>query len=116
MESDLEPNIVSFRFNPAGGNAVFAGTDVQVEKLFRYLIKDRLLAEFLNDFPGVSREQAIKVLKEADAHIDDVVVLAECKRRSAEMDEHPESSISMEEFERSIRDRFPAIAEQSENE
>jgi uncharacterized protein (DUF433 family) len=44
---------------------VFAGTRVPVEILFEYLESNEGLAGFLEQYPGVSREQAIAVLKEA---------------------------------------------------
>ena len=40
----------------------FAGTDVAVENLFRYLADGWNLHAFLDDFPSVSAEQAVAVL------------------------------------------------------
>lgn len=42
----------------------FAGTDVAVENLFRYLDGGWSLREFLKDFPSVSRAQAVAAIKE----------------------------------------------------
>lgn len=100
---------ISFKFNPAGGNAVFSATDVQVDTLFEYLFRDKTLSEFVADFPAVSRSEAVALLEEAAARFDDDVVFAECKRRDAEMDAHPETVISQEEFERGLRERFPFL-------
>lgn len=40
-----------------GGAPCFRGTRVPVDNLFDYLQGGNTLAEFLDDFPGVSREQ-----------------------------------------------------------
>ncbi len=45
-----------------GGTPVFVGTRVPVKTLYDYLEAGDSLDEFLNDFPGVSREQAIAAL------------------------------------------------------
>ena len=49
--------------NILGGTPVFAGTRVPVKTLFDYLEEGENLDEFLDDFPAVSKEQAIKVLE-----------------------------------------------------
>ncbi|QIX60135.1 DUF433 domain-containing protein [Hymenobacter sp. BT18] len=49
-----------------GGQPVFAGTRVPIESLFDHLEAGVSLAEFLNDFPTVSREQAEAVLEIAN--------------------------------------------------
>ena len=46
-----------------GGTPVFAGTRVPVQTLFDYLEEGDSLDEFLDDFPSVTREHAIKVLE-----------------------------------------------------
>jgi uncharacterized protein (DUF433 family) len=46
-----------------GGTPVFAGTRVPVQTLFDYLEEGDTLGEFLEDFPAVSREHAVKVLE-----------------------------------------------------
>ena len=48
-----------------GGTPVFVGTRVPVQTLLVYLEKDETLEEFLDNFPTVSREQAIAFLEEA---------------------------------------------------
>jgi uncharacterized protein (DUF433 family) len=45
-----------------GGTPVFRGTRVPVQTLLDYLEAGHSLAEFLDDFPSVTREQAIAVL------------------------------------------------------
>ena len=46
-----------------GGTAVFAGTRVPIQALFDYLEGGETLDEFLDDFPTVSKKQAMQVLK-----------------------------------------------------
>jgi len=46
-----------------GGTPVFAGTRVPVQTLFDYIEEGDSLDEFLDDFPAVSREHAVKVLE-----------------------------------------------------
>lgn len=46
-----------------GGTPVFTGTRVPVQTLFDYLEAGDSLGEFLDDFPAVSREHAVQVLK-----------------------------------------------------
>ncbi len=46
-----------------GGELVFAGTRVPVYNLFDYLEAGDLLDEFLEQFPSVSREQAVAALE-----------------------------------------------------
>jgi uncharacterized protein (DUF433 family) len=48
-----------------GGTPVFRGTRVPVQTLLDYLKAGHSLAEFLDDFPSVTREQAIAVLEHA---------------------------------------------------
>jgi uncharacterized protein (DUF433 family) len=57
-----------------GGTPVFAGTRVPVKNLIDYLQAGDDLKEFLDDFPSVTREQAVQVLQLAKeallAHAD----------------------------------------------
>jgi len=46
-----------------GGTPVFVGTRVPVKTLYDYLEAGDSLDEFLNDFPSVTREQAIPALE-----------------------------------------------------
>lgn len=48
-----------------GGATVFVGTRVPVRTLLDYLEAGRPLAEFLDDFPTVTRSHAIAVLEQA---------------------------------------------------
>jgi uncharacterized protein (DUF433 family) len=47
------------------GEPVFRGTRVPFKCLTDYLEHERSLTEFLEDFPGVTREDAIAALEEA---------------------------------------------------
>lgn len=49
--------------NILGGTPVFAGTRVPVKTLFDYLEEGETLDEFLDDFPAVSKEHAVRVLE-----------------------------------------------------
>jgi uncharacterized protein (DUF433 family) len=48
-----------------GGTPVFIGTRVPLRNLIDYLEGGQSLDEFLDDFPSVSREQAIAALEAA---------------------------------------------------
>jgi len=48
-----------------GGTPVFAGTRVPFQALLDYLEGGQTLGEFLDDFPTVSREQAVAALEQA---------------------------------------------------
>lgn len=48
-----------------GGTFVFVGTRVPARALFDYLEGGHTLAEFLDDFPSVKRDQAIGLLERA---------------------------------------------------
>ena len=47
-----------------GGELVFTGTRVPVRSLFDHLEAGDALADFLDGFPSVSRDQAIAALEE----------------------------------------------------
>jgi uncharacterized protein (DUF433 family) len=52
-----------------GGTPVFSGTRVPLATLFAYLASGDTLDEFLEDFPGVSRDQAVSLLHVAKEQI-----------------------------------------------
>ena len=60
-----------------GGATVFVGTRVPVRTLLDYLEAGRPLAEFLDDFPTVTRSHAIAVLEQAK----DLLVANACATR-----------------------------------
>jgi uncharacterized protein (DUF433 family) len=53
---NVDPDILS-------GAPVFHGTRVPVKNLFDYIETGETIDSFLNDFPSVSREQAIALLE-----------------------------------------------------
>lgn len=55
-----------------GGMLIFTGTRVTVNTLFDYLERSSL-QEFLEDFPTVSKEQALSVLEKAEEAFRDAV-------------------------------------------
>jgi uncharacterized protein (DUF433 family) len=59
----VETSLIKRSEDILGGTPVFAGTRVPVQTLFDYLEGGDSLDEFLDDFPSVSREHAIKVLE-----------------------------------------------------
>lgn len=59
-----EASLISRSDEILGGTPVFAGTRVPVQTLFDYLEGGDTLDEFLDDFPAVSREHAVKVLEQ----------------------------------------------------
>jgi uncharacterized protein (DUF433 family) len=48
-----------------GGTPVFVGTRVPLKNLIDYMAGGHPLDEFLDDFPSVTREQAVAALEEA---------------------------------------------------
>ncbi len=50
-----------------GGTPVFKGTRVPVQTLFDYLEGGEPIDEFLEDFPTVTKQQALNVLEELKA-------------------------------------------------
>lgn len=53
-----------------GGRPVFAGTRIPMSTLFEYLADGLSLDYFLESFPGVSREQAVAVLRSGQHYIE----------------------------------------------
>ena len=56
-------NVVSSSPNVLGGTPVFSRTRVPVKNLIDYLEGGDSLEQFLDDFPSVTREQAIAALE-----------------------------------------------------
>lgn len=61
----MEYGSISVDPETMGGTPVFTGTRVPVKTLFDYMEGGDDLNEFLDDYPTVSREAAINVLKMA---------------------------------------------------
>jgi uncharacterized protein (DUF433 family) len=70
-------NPISINANVQGGMPCFSGTRVPVASLFDHLEQGVPLDEFLDDFPTVSREQAVAVLELAKADSAKHAVLAQ---------------------------------------
>ena len=64
MASETEP-VVHADPQIMGGTPVFVGTRVPFQTLLDYLEAGEPLSEFLQDFPTVSRAQAVAALEEA---------------------------------------------------
>lgn len=60
-----------------GGTPVFTGTRVPIQTLFDYVETGEPLEEFLDDFPTVSKDQALEILKVAGSLITQEKVLHE---------------------------------------
>jgi uncharacterized protein (DUF433 family) len=58
--------IISADKDILGGQVVFSGTRVPVETLFDHLEAGISLDDFLDDFPSVSKEQAVALLDVAN--------------------------------------------------
>lgn len=62
---EVEPRVIHSDPEILGGTPVFVGTRVPVQTLLDYLEGGHPLAEFLDDFPSVTREQAVSALESA---------------------------------------------------
>ncbi|WP_317168933.1 DUF433 domain-containing protein [Lunatibacter salilacus] len=62
----LLKNIINIDPEILGGQPVFKGTRVPVDLLLMHLEQGVSLNEFLDDFPTVTREQAVGVLELAE--------------------------------------------------
>ena len=65
MDSNSGGDMIQIDPEILGGTPVFAGTRVPIQNLFDCLQGGDTLAAFLDDFPSVSREQAVAVLDAA---------------------------------------------------
>lgn len=59
------PKVIHSDLEIMGGEPVFVGTRVPARTLFDFLEAGDSLAEFLSEFPSVSREQAVAALEAA---------------------------------------------------
>jgi uncharacterized protein (DUF433 family) len=73
LEGDLIPpghslfGLIWINPRRLGGTPCFSGTRVPIQNLFDYLESGHDIDEFLNDFEGVARDQAIGVIDRAHA-------------------------------------------------
>jgi uncharacterized protein (DUF433 family) len=56
-------NLIERDLKKLGGTPVFAGTRVPIKNLFDYIETGDTIESFLEDFPTVTREQAVGVLE-----------------------------------------------------
>jgi uncharacterized protein (DUF433 family) len=59
----VSDNLIERRKEVLGGTPVFKGTRVPVSTFFEYLETGHSLNDFLEDFPTVSKKQAVQVLE-----------------------------------------------------
>lgn len=62
----MNSEIVHISQEILSGTPVFKGTRVPIKNLFDYLESGESVEEFLKDFPSVTHEQVISLLKEAE--------------------------------------------------
>jgi uncharacterized protein (DUF433 family) len=60
-----QPSVIQTDPDVLGGAPVFAGTRVPLRALIDYLEAGDSLNDFLDDFPSVTREQAVTALEQA---------------------------------------------------
>jgi len=68
--TNMKDSVVHIDPEILGGTPVFVGTRVPVNALLDYLEAGHPLDEFLDDFPSVSRAQAVAALEEAKRHLE----------------------------------------------
>ena len=66
----IKDSVIHSRKDTMSGTPVFKGTRVVVKNLFDYLASGYSLDVFLDDFPSVSREQAVRTLELAKEVLD----------------------------------------------
>ncbi len=62
-------NVISIHPERLSGQPCFKGTRVPIQNLFDYLEGGESIDDFLEGFPGVSREQAIAVIELAQEQL-----------------------------------------------
>jgi uncharacterized protein (DUF433 family) len=63
--STMQPSVVHSDPEIMSGTPVFVGTRVPFQTLIDYLEAGQPLSDFLEDFPTVSKEQAVAALEQA---------------------------------------------------
>lgn len=74
MKTEVEAQVISRLPEVMSGAPVFAGTRVPVQTLIDYVAGGHPLDEFLEDFPTVSREQAILLLRRIKELLQDAQI------------------------------------------
>jgi uncharacterized protein (DUF433 family) len=72
----MKSDIINIDPNTLGGTPVFKGTRITIQSLFDWL-KTETLDDFLENFPTVSKQQALEVLRLAEKLVTDEKVLNE---------------------------------------
>ena len=68
----IENGVFHSKAGFVSGTPIFVGTRVPLKNLFDYLAGGHTLDEFLDDFPGVGREQAIMTLDMARKTLEQI--------------------------------------------
>ncbi len=71
---EVQTQVISRSPDIMSGAPVFAGTRVPVQTIIDYLAGGHPLEEFLDDFPTVSREQALELLARVKEMLKDARV------------------------------------------
>jgi uncharacterized protein (DUF433 family) len=79
-----KPSVIEISPEIMHGTPVFSGTRVPIKTLFDYLKSGDTMAEFLDDFPTVSRDQAMKVLELAGEGLVDAAVAGRVAAKEAQ--------------------------------
>jgi uncharacterized protein (DUF433 family) len=74
MKTEVEAQIISRSPDIMSGTPVFTGTRVPVQTIIDYLAGGHPLAEFLDDFPTVRREQALELLERVKEMLADAQI------------------------------------------
>ena len=69
--------VISIDPEVMGGTPVFAGTRVPVQALFDYIETGETVEEFLENFPSVTKEQAVQALNMARTTLTSEKILHE---------------------------------------
>ena len=64
-----ERDVISCDADVVSGTSVFRGTRVPATTLFDYLLHNKSLDEFYDEFPTVTREHVLAVLRSAREHV-----------------------------------------------
>ncbi|MFO7448120.1 MAG: DUF433 domain-containing protein [Ignavibacteriaceae bacterium] len=62
----MKSNVIQIDPEILSGTPVFKGTRVPIKNLFDYLETGDSVEDFLIDFPSVTNEQVVQILKEAE--------------------------------------------------
>nr|VFJ75558.1 MAG: Uncharacterized conserved protein, DUF433 family [Candidatus Kentron sp. FM]VFJ77684.1 MAG: Uncharacterized conserved protein, DUF433 family [Candidatus Kentron sp. FM]VFK24671.1 MAG: Uncharacterized conserved protein, DUF433 family [Candidatus Kentron sp. FM] len=62
----MKDSVISIDPETMGGTPVFKGTRVPIRTFIDYMGSDDDIREFFDNFPGVSREQIIRLIEELD--------------------------------------------------